>query len=140
MQRRTFVKHSVAAAVLTPLALTGLINAAGATETGETTETTWFTTTELLTTTHILQWDECEVSVQEYVIQDTDGVNRCFRYAECTIEGRINGEQLHAAFNVEVCPLYDPNGSPNNARAWACMNLPYALNGMPEYDCDGMLP
>lgn len=44
MQRRIFVKKSVAAAFMTPLALTGLINAAGATETGETTETTWFTT------------------------------------------------------------------------------------------------
>jgi hypothetical protein len=35
MKRRTFVKKSVAASILTPLALTGLINAAGA-EGGET--------------------------------------------------------------------------------------------------------
>jgi hypothetical protein len=34
MKRRTFVKKSVAASILTPLALTGLINATGATETG----------------------------------------------------------------------------------------------------------
>ncbi len=65
MKRRTFVKKSVAASILTPLALTGLINAAGATETGgggttgtggteyTTVPETWFTTegtTETLTT------------------------------------------------------------------------------------------
>ena len=48
MKRRSFVKQSVSAAVLTPLAFSGLINAAGATEGGtdnttvpETTD--WFT-------------------------------------------------------------------------------------------------
>jgi hypothetical protein len=39
MKRRTFVKKSVAASILTPLALTGLINASGATETGNATAT-----------------------------------------------------------------------------------------------------
>ena len=76
MKRRTFVKKSVAASILTPLALTGLINAAGATETGgggttETggteyttvPETTWFTTEA--TTTMGFSYGPC-VSFQEY--------------------------------------------------------------------------
>lgn len=43
MKRRTFVKRSVAATLLTPLAFSGLINAAGAVE-GGGTGTTWFST------------------------------------------------------------------------------------------------
>ena len=47
MKRRSFVKQSVSAAVLTPLAFSGLINAAGATEGGtENTEGTVTTVPE----------------------------------------------------------------------------------------------
>jgi hypothetical protein len=70
MKRRTFVKKSVAASILTPLALTGLINAAGA-EGGETNvlwtgttftgpdDWTWYieeTTSMDDTSTYVINW------------------------------------------------------------------------------------
>ena len=100
MKRRSFVKQSVSAAVLTPLAFSGLINAAGATGEGteNTTETTWFpeTTTAESTPTHHtcgnFRWGT-------RYLDDTDPNNLfCWEEVECVDDGSNGGHYVVGTF------------------------------------------
>jgi hypothetical protein len=65
MKRRSFMKKSVAAAIIaaSPIALTGLVNAEGGGE-GSGTDTTWFTTAENTLTTIIPDLDACDADME----------------------------------------------------------------------------
>lgn len=123
MRRRSFVKQSVSAAILTPLAFSGLINAAGATEGGteNTTvpETTWFTTFEdtVTTDTTILN-QRCDAISGPYYTLDANGNGIC--WWETQHCGESGSGNMHG---FKPCPVFGPeapNRTPEEAAiAWA---------------------
>jgi hypothetical protein len=114
MKRRTFVKKSVAASILTPLALTGLINASGATETGNATATGGTTETGGTTQTYTTvpeTWSTTEgttTTIKHCASRSTDVVPNYKREVEIIKNGVT--VKVMCCFTVFDC--YDGSGQP----------------------------
>ena len=104
MKRRSFVKQSVSAAVLTPLAFSGLINAAGATEGGTDTggtETTWSFETTGLVSSMLPDTSQCDV--------DLVSLNWFYLNNTCYAKANIAGALPDPDGNFPECLVFGLN-------------------------------
>lgn len=142
MKRRSFIKKSTAAAIVavTPMALTGLVNAEGGGGNTTNTETTWFTdttdttgtqTTEFFTeTTMVSTYEDAECSGFE--MRYDAGANNCWSRWSCRFADGT--EEIRYGVN-EPCPTIEEvfNNPSLLSQLQRCMGFDPEL--MPSMGC-----